>query len=332
MEKTIKISIIIPTFDEENFIEKCLDSIFSQTYPQSLIEIFVVDGGSKDRTCEIVFNIAKRHSNLFLLRNPKRIQSAAFNIGVKESSGSIVIRMDAHALYCVNYVELIVQHFCEVSNNYGNVGGVWDIVPSQKKIMAEANAILNKTRFGIGGAAFRVGAKAGFVDTVPFGAFPRCVIDEIGAMNESLPRGEDNEYNARIRTAGYQIYFDPQIKCSYFARKTLFESIKQMYANGFSIGVLSRLNKDFVSLRHLIPCLFVMTLAILFVLSFVSKLFLYFLLFVISLYLISNLVATLYCVYRYGVKYLLCLPILFACVHISYGVGTIYGFFKKKYS
>lgn len=72
-------------------------------------------------------------------------------------------------------------------------------MPFNDTLWANTNAILNYSRFGIGGSAFRVGVKPDFVDSVPFGAFPRTVFEKVGGMREDLPRAEDNEYNSRIR-------------------------------------------------------------------------------------------------------------------------------------
>ncbi len=324
------VAIIIPTLNEECFIAKCLDSVITQSYPLEYMDIVVVDGGSKDKTCEIVQEYHKMYENIRLLHNPGRIQSIAFNIGVKESSAPYIVRLDAHALYHENYIELCVKGL-EEDTQRGNVGGMWNIVPQNSSIWAETNAILNHSKFGIGGASFRVGAEAGNVDTVPFGAFPRRVIEEIGGMREDLPRGEDNEFNSRIKKAGYNIYFNPEIVCTYFARPTLKASAKQMYANGESIGILHYIDREAIGLRHLIPLIFVVGLIMGAIMSIVFNPFVYVYLAGLGLYLICDFLASLHCALKHGMKLLLPLFILFFVVHISYGLGTIKGLIKKKY-
>ena len=196
--------------------------------------------------------------------------------------------------------------------------------------MAQANAILNSCKFGIGGASFRVGALAGNVDTVPFGAFPRNVIDKIGGMREDLIRGEDNEFNFRIRNAGYEIFFDPNIVCTYYARATMKESIKQMYANGKSIGHLLRIDRRIISLRHFVPFLFTLSIISSFVLSFVIKWFACFLCLIFVVYFFADILASICMAYKNGRKFFLPLLVLFFMVHISYGWGTIIGIVKKQ--
>lgn len=323
-----QVAIIIPTLNEEKFIGKCLDSVLAQTFAAERMDIMVVDGGSRDRTKEIVSEYSKMHNNIRFITNPQKIQSAAFNIGVKESTAPYIIRLDAHALYDVNYVELCVNGL-QKDQSCGNVGGLLHIKPQSNSIVAEANAILNKLKFGIGGASFRVGAKAGYVDTVPFGAFPRTVIDAIGGMREDLPRGEDNEFNSRIRKHGFKIYFNPDIICTYFARDSIKSSIKQMYANGFSIGRLLQIDRKSVGLRHIVPFAFVLSCIVFLTGGFLWHLLWYILLCEIAAYVIADILADVSACIEYGFKYLPILFILFPLIHISYGWGTLVGIIKK---
>lgn len=332
-----KVAVVIPTLNEEKFIAYCLDSVIAQSYPFDDMDVMVVDGGSKDRTKEIVEDYKRKYQNIRFLNNPGRIQSIAFNIGVKSSDAPYIVRLDAHATYNHRYIEKCIEKFsanAEVlgcaPEFVGNVGGVWNIRPQHSGLIAETSAILNQSRFGIGGAAFRVGAPAGFVDTVPFGCFPRKVLEKIGGMREDLPRGEDNEFNSRIRKAGYKIYLDPEIVCSYFSRDTLRTNMKQMYANGESIGHLFYVDKDSVGIRHLIPLLFVGSILCGVVLAFVWLPFFYALLAELCLYFTCDLLASILAAKEHGWKYLLPLFVMFFCVHISYGWGTIVGFFTGR--
>ena len=287
----------------------------------------VVDGGSKDRTKEIVTAYNKKHPNIRLLTNPRRIQSIAFNIGVQNSSAPYIVRLDAHALYKPYYIEGCMKGL-EGDPKRGNVGGQWDIQPQNDSLWATTNAILNYSKFGIGGASYRVGAQAGNVDTVPFGSFPRTMIEKIGGMRDDLPRGEDNEFNSRIKKAGYDIYFDPAIECVYYARPTLKASCKQMYANGESIGHLFYVDRESIGLRHLVPLLFVVGIICGVLLSFVWLPFFFALLAGLCLYFTCDILASVMAAKENGWKYLLPLFIMFFCVHISYGWGTIVGMFS----
>ena len=333
----MKDAIIIPTLNEEKFISKCLSSVINQSFPFNQMDILVVDGGSKDKTREIVGNFCNQYPNIRLLDNPGRIQSIAFNVGVKNSDAPYVVRLDAHATYNEMYIEKCLEIFSEKAEiigcdpkSIGNVGGVWDIHPQNHKLIAETSAVLNQVKFGIGGAAFRVGAKAGFVDTVPFGCFPRKVIDEIGGMREDLARGEDNEYNSRIHKAGYKVYLNPQIVCNNYSRDTIWANVKQMYANGISIGKLLYIDSDSVGLRHLVPLVFVLSLIGAMVLGCIYTPLFFLLALGMVAYIIAALCATFAACMKFGWKFCFTLPMMFFLIHVSYGIGTIVGVLKGK--
>lgn len=335
--KEYKIAVVIPTLNEECFIERCLDSVMQQTYPFDNMDVMVIDGGSKDRTREIVDRISKRHPNLRLIHNPGKIQSIAFNVGVRESTAPYIVRLDAHAIYSNIYIEKCLDIYSASADSsgfpsglIGNVGGVWMILPQYPGLVAETSAILNQVKFGIGGAAFRVGAKAGFVDTVPFGCFPRKVIEKIGGMREDLARGEDNEFNSRLHKAGYKVYLDPEIVCTYFARDTIMGNVKQMYANGLSIGKLLHIDRQAVGFRHLVPLIFVVTLLCSILLGYIWISAFWLFILVLGIYLLANVVATFFACSKFGWKYVIVLPLLFFMVHISYGLGTMIGIFAKR--
>jgi glycosyltransferase involved in cell wall biosynthesis len=318
------ISIIIPTLNEEKFIASCLDSVLKQTYPSENMDIMVIDGGSTDKTQEIVEAYHTLYDNIRLIHNPGKIQSIAFNLGVKQSTAPYIIRLDAHVTYDMNYIANCINGL-KHNEKIGNIGGVCKIQPVNASLWAVTNAILNQSKFGIGGATFRIGGEAGEVDTVPFGCFPRKVIETVGGMREDLARGEDNEYNSRIKKAGYIIYFDPAIVSTYYSRPTLRTSCKQMFANGESIGNLLYIDKSAIGIRHFIPLLFVLYIILIGALSMASKYILCLYLCGIGLYFVCDILASFYASFKYGIKYFIPLFLMFFCVHISYGLGTIKG-------
>ena len=328
--KEYKVAIIIPTLNEERFIKNCLDSIFKQTFPFANMEVIVIDGGSKDKTKTIVEKFSSLYNNVRIIDNPGRIQSIAFNIGVKNSSAPYVIRLDAHVSYESHYIERCIKHL-ETMPEVGDVGGICETKVRRPGILPESIAVLCQSKFGIGGAAFRVGASAGYVDTVPFGAFPRKVINEIGGMREDLARAEDNEYVSRIRRAGYKVYLDPDIISTYYARDTFSGIINQMYANGKSIGQLFYVDRSAIGLRHFVPLAFVLGLLFSLCGAFIWFPIFYLLLTVIGLYGIVNIMATCLECKKHSWKYFVALPVLFMSVHISYGVGTILGLVKYMF-
>lgn len=322
-----KVAVVIPTYNEEYYIEKCIESVRNQSFPFEEMDVMIVDGRSTDATREIVQKISDQWPNVRLLDNPGKIQSIAFNIGVANSTAPYIVRLDAHVSYDSLYIEKCLCHLHSIPN-IGDVGGICLTKTRCDGLIPEANAIACRSRFGIGGASFRVGAKAGYVDTVPFGAFPRNVIDEIGGMREDLARAEDNEYVTRIKRAGYKVYLDPEIVSTYYARDTLIGLVKQMYANGLSIGQLSYVDRSAIGLRHFVPFAFLMSLIVSAIGSIFWKPFLWLLLLILCMYFLCSLAATIVLCSKNGWNYFFILPLLFLSVHCAYGCGTIVGLFK----
>ena len=320
------VSILLPVLNETQYIDNCLQSIQDQDYPQASREILVLDGGSSDDTRDRVSAFAEEHPGYRLVDNPGRTQVKAFNQGVRESKGSIVIRLDAHALYKTDYIRKCVETLQQT--DAANAGGQWEMAPGGTGIIARAIAIVNSQKFGIGGARFRVGGQAGPVDTVPFGAFQRDVFDQVGLMDESLVRGEDNEFNSRLRSAGLTVYFNPEIDCTYFSRANTSGFAKQMFGNGqYHIPTLM-VNPSGCSLRHFVPFVFVMSLLLCLVGGVFWAPFLWLGLGVMGAYILADLAASVVASATHGLKYMLILPWLFLLVHISYGLGTLTGVFR----
>ena len=93
------VSIVIPCRNEEKYIDKCLDSIISQSYPKDKLEVLVMDGMSEDGTREILKKYQKEYSFIKILDNPKKFISSAINIGIKKAKGKVIVEIDAHSVY-----------------------------------------------------------------------------------------------------------------------------------------------------------------------------------------------------------------------------------------
>ncbi|MFB5085886.1 glycosyltransferase [Psychrobacillus sp. PGGUH221] len=88
-----KISVVIPAFNAEAYIEESIESILKQTVKVN--EIIVVDDGSMDRTRDIVKNIQNKHPEVFLYTQENAGASAARNIGISKATGNWILLLDA---------------------------------------------------------------------------------------------------------------------------------------------------------------------------------------------------------------------------------------------
>lgn len=78
------VSVIIPVYNEERYIENCIQSLLEQDYPQNKMEFLFLDGRSTDKTVQIIDTFLEQYSSLIrIIENPNRTQSYAMNIGTK---------------------------------------------------------------------------------------------------------------------------------------------------------------------------------------------------------------------------------------------------------
>jgi glycosyltransferase involved in cell wall biosynthesis len=149
----LSVSIIIPCRNEEKYIGRCLDSIIAQDYPKRNLEVFVADGMSDDKTREIVADYCQKYSFIKLLDNPRKFTPFALNIGIKNSSGKIIVRMDAHADYAKDYVSRCIG----AMNDSGadNVGGRVMVMPRDNSLVSRAIALCLSSFFGAGNAIYK---------------------------------------------------------------------------------------------------------------------------------------------------------------------------------
>jgi len=325
--KPVKISVIVASRNEMDYIGQCLESLINQDYPKDEFEIIVVDGMSNDGTRDIILDFQKKHQNVILIDNPKIFCSAAMNLGIKKAKGDFIIKVDAHALVSSDFIRKNIE-FLE-KTKAACVGG--PIKTIGKGYTGEAIALALVSFFGTGGSAFRSNPKfEGYVDTVPFGAYRRDFLEKAGLYEETMKKVEDLDLHARIKRLGGRFYMTPDIKSSYFCRSTIKGFIKQAFTNGYEVGGILNV----VFFRHLVPFFFVSALLISFLLSFVFDTARAVFILILFSYLLFNIFFSLQIVLKKGkLKYLPIIPLIFAVQHLSYGVGTftrIFNFLKKR--
>lgn len=257
------LSVIVPIYNEEKYIAKCIESIMQQDYPKDDLEVLFVDGMSADRTREIIASYLPRCPYLRVLDNPDRIVPYAMNKGITEAKGDIIMRLDAHSTYASNYFSAITTRLKEYDAE--NVGCVCrtDVLNKTPKTLAIREVLSNK--FGVGNSAFRTGIDGvKETDTVPFGCWPRRVFEKYGLYNTKLVRNQDIELSKRIINGGGKIIIIPDTYCTYMARETYKGLAKNNFGNGKwnILTVYYTNNMKSLSLRHFIPLLFVLGLIV----------------------------------------------------------------------
>ena len=83
MQYQPQVSVIIPCRNEEQYIEKVIEDLLNQDYPEQKMEILIIDGESEDKTQELILKKISQNTSVRLLKNPKRIVPTGLNIGIK---------------------------------------------------------------------------------------------------------------------------------------------------------------------------------------------------------------------------------------------------------
>ncbi len=248
------VSVIIPTYNEEGYIDACLQSVHAQSYGPANLEVLVVDGDSEDRTTELAAEWRDRLPGLRILDNPRRQQGAALNIALAKASHELIVRLDAHSKYAADYVERCIDALERSAATV--VGG--PMRPEGETPFGEAVALATTTPFGVGPGRFHYSEEEEYVDTVFLGAFRRTEIIAAGGYDEGIRQAaEDHELNFRITKGGGTILLDPAIRSTYHPRSSPGALWRQYHNYGQGKASTLRKHRALPTWRPWIPALFV---------------------------------------------------------------------------
>jgi len=223
-----RVTIAMPAYNEERYIEACIASVQAQDYPRNLIEIAIADGRSTDRTREIIAQLAAADPRIHVIDNPARLQAAGLGLIVKQAAGDVIVRMDVHCEYAPDYVRRCVETLDRTGAD--NVGGAQRA--KARTFFQRALCAALTSPLGVGGAKYRSADAEGFVDTVFLGAFRRRVFEAVGLWDPGAITNEDAELNQRILDSGGRIYLSRDIVVHYFPRDSFQTLARQYYKYG----------------------------------------------------------------------------------------------------
>jgi succinoglycan biosynthesis protein ExoA len=310
---------VVATLNEERHIERCLRQLLAQRGLDGELEILVLDGGSLDRTTEIVRSFPELGDRIRLLGNPRRYQACAYNQGIRAARGEYVWFVVAHAEYADDYLAEAIALIRRM--DAANVGGVPKAVGEGP--LGRAIAFAMSSPFGVGDATFRYVEDERYADSVFVGVARRDCLLQIGGFNEDVPFDEDTDLNLRLRMAGYRLAIGSRLRCRYHMRRTLGTFAKQMFRYGFWRRKSQLHYGSRIPLRVLAPPAFVVGL----VLSPALPQPLCWL--VAGAYAVFLSLASAAAARRIGALAVL-VPLVLSTMHLSYGVGWLAGFLTHR--
>jgi len=329
------LTIIIPCYNEEEHIEKCLDSLLQCTFNRDQWEILVIDGMSNDRTREIVAQYAIEHPYVRLVDNPERIKPVALNKGIRESRGDYIMRIDAHSTYAPGYVDDLMD--VASTHEVQNVGGIQVAIDESRGLWGTAIATAMSHPLAMGDAVHRMQflKEPRVVDTVFCGCYPRQVFNDIGLFNEKLLRTQDREFNERLRASGGRILLIPSVHAYYKPRTNIGRHIRWIYDGARWLFFAGRhTDVPMIKPRNLVPMAFLAYLLVVagvwvvtdIPLNSLGVTILLPLLFYLAVLAVAGIVSALQ---RSQPSLVIMLPIVVIVTHLAYGIGSIVGLVRR---
>lgn len=196
------VSVIVPAYNEEKVIGRCVESILASRYPR--LELILVDDGSTDHTLSVM----RRYENIpgvIVVSKPNGGKASALNAGLMRARGEIIFFVDADGVFTSHTIPEMLRGFD--SPRVGAVCG------------NDAPVNLNRLQTRLMSIQAHVGS--GFVrralatiNCLPIvsgniGAFRRSALARIGPFREDCI-GEDLELTWRVHKAGYRVAFQPR--------------------------------------------------------------------------------------------------------------------------
>ena len=102
------VSIIVPVYNAEPYLKRCLDSLLKQTF--SNIEILLINDGSTDNSERIIKEYVKKDKRVHFINQKHKGVSSARNEGLKKSTGNFITLVDADDFVEKNYVEILLEN------------------------------------------------------------------------------------------------------------------------------------------------------------------------------------------------------------------------------
>ncbi|WP_246659270.1 glycosyltransferase family 2 protein [Rhizobium sp. FY34] len=221
--------VVIPCLNEARHIEPLLRKLAKNRGNHDML-IVVADGGSTDGTRAIVSRLTAEITDLVMLDNPQRIQSAATNLAVKllGEGRDYLIRVDAHGDYPDDYCQVLLQEAVDT--------GADSIVVGMKTVgfdlFQKATAMAQNSKLGNGGSKHREGADGHWIDHGHHALMRIEAFRAVKGYDESFSHNEDAELDYRLGQAGFRIWMTAKTFMTYYPRTKPYALFRQYLGYG----------------------------------------------------------------------------------------------------
>jgi phenylacetate-CoA ligase len=225
------ISIIIPIFNSEKTIKKCIESILNQSYKN--FELLLIDNGSTDNTLNIIKQYMIKNKKIKLLKEVKRGRGPARYKGEINSKGKIILMTDSDCILPENWIiemsKPILNYECDgiQGSEISGKNDFWNI---------NINKIMNHKRFKF---------TLGNIDTKNF-AIRKSILQKIGYTSRKYISGNDTDLSIRLYKDGIKIKYIKKIKVKHIYPSKTFMIIKKQIIRAKWCTIITNDNKKYL--------------------------------------------------------------------------------------
>jgi len=318
------ISVVIPTWRSNKILTRCLNSLYIQDYPKNRHEIILISPKP----------LVILHARVKTIKISRDLNHAeARNIGVSASRGSIIAFCDDDCILPSNWLTSGFSHF--KNKKTALVGGPVT-PPYNTSLKYRLGGYLSGSRFTVGFAASRYrpvnyikeADESNLILANTFAA--KSAFVTCGGFDKDQVPCEENSLCFKMKKAGYKLIYSSKVICNHPAKPIFFPWAKKIFFYATGRGQLLARTPATFKTPFIIPSLFIFSLIVLIPLSifwlipriiFLSIMFIY-----LTLSLGNAL--KLYFLVERNLAIIIIAPIATFIVHIAYGLGFSYGFFR----
>jgi glycosyltransferase involved in cell wall biosynthesis len=316
------VSVIVPVYNAERTIRKCLDSIMKLNYPKNRLEILVIDDESTDKTVQIVKQypvklIVKRHGGY----------PSTMNVGIKNAKGEIILNVDSDTYISEDWLNKVINEFND--STVGVVGGF--ILPAPTTSFW-AKLVGYDSEYRQSQAI----QKSKYIDhiTTTCTAFRRKLFDEIGFFDESFRLGSDEDLTHRALKSGWKLVVKKDAVCYHDFKGSFYSYFKQHhFREGWYQFKEIRKHPELIRGKKIYPAKLYIPLFLTFVLFIIP--FIYFIdrillfLFTLSLFIVYHIPEAIAITRKHREWKFLLFPLVILTRYVAWLLGFAYAFLHE---
>lgn len=333
-QKSLLVSVVILTFNEEKNIGRCLASLNQQDFSRQDFEILIIDNGSSDRTCSIVESFLCDHKDLCvsLIHSSENNLGFARNLGFRRARADFVAFTDADVIVPSNWLSSLFKGFQKnekIHTNLAAVGG-GNLPPQNESLFYDGLFLMTKSFFGhFGSTQSKIFYKSALVDhlsTVNVLYHKPSVVRAGSFSSEFSDVCEDVFLSCMLKKHGYNLLMLEGNVVTHFMDNTFLSWTKRMFRFGKGQMRVCRFFPKHFSVRLSLPIVFLFVIFISLYMSLINLKFLLILMF----YLLFVFGLSIYLCRKNPIsKQVIILFVQFLTTHFSYAAGQVWGIFSS---